>query len=67
MLMFTNMAHQLIQLDMYPITSMNFTNALIVRPPEELEIWISQSQLGVTLALAQINLDWPLIEVAISF
>lgn len=67
MLMFTSMAHKLVQLDAYSNTSVNFANTLIVLPPEEREIWKNQSYLGATLALAQINLDWPLIGATISF
>lgn len=66
-LMLTYMAHRLVQLDTYPTISAKFVNALIALPPEEWEIWKTQSRLGATLALAQINLDWLLIEAAISF
>lgn len=65
--MLTDVAHKPIQFDAYSTVSTNFTNTLIALPPEKSEIWKSQSQLGATLTLAQINLDWPLIEAAISF
>lgn len=65
--MLIDMAHRLVHLDTYPTISVKFANALIALPPEEREIWICQSRLGATLALAQINLDWPLIEATISF
>lgn len=67
MLVLTNMVHKLIQLDAYFTISVNFVNSLIALHPKEWEIWKSQSRLRATLALAQINLDWPLIEASIFF
>lgn len=61
------MGHKLVQLDSNSTIAVNFVNALIALPPEEWEVWNNESLLGATLTLAQINLDWPLLEAAISF
>jgi hypothetical protein len=65
--MLANMAHRSVQLDTYPTISIKFANTLIALPHKEWEIWKTESRLRATLALAQIKLDWPLIEAAISF
>ena len=50
--MLADMAHRSVQLDTYHTISAKFANALITLPPEEREIWKTQSRLGATLALA---------------